>query len=86
MIDGIGVIYVPPTEESPDYPQVHYKFAVMFTDYAASLCSCCALGDKRLVKRLSGIVADLGGQVGRSIPQALQQRSKIKASYRFFFQ
>jgi Transposase DNA-binding len=76
----------PPTEVPPDYPQVFIIFAVMFTEYATSLCACCALGDKRLVKRLNGMVADLGEQIGRSIPQALHQRSKIKASYRFFSQ
>lgn len=58
----------------------------MFTEYSASLVACCALGDKRLAKRLSGMVSDLGEQVGRSIPQALQQRSKVKAAYRFFSQ
>ena len=42
------------------------------------------LGDRRLTKRLVGIVRDFYARPQASVPQACQTRAKTKAAYRFF--
>jgi len=42
------------------------------------------LGDRRLTKRLVGIVRDFYARPQGSVPQACQTRAKTKAAYRFF--
>jgi len=44
----------------------------------------CALADERLKTRLGKLLAQLGGDIGQSIPMACQDWANTKAAYRFF--
>ena len=43
----------------------------------------CQLPDHRLHKRLSGILEQMGGSIGETIPRSCQDWEKTKAAYRF---
>ena len=43
-----------------------------------------ALGDKRLTKRLSNIIEQLGAKPNMSVPAATRGRAEMEAAYRFF--
>ena len=43
-----------------------------------------ALGDKRLTKRLSKVIEELGAKPTMSVPAATRGRAEMEAAYRFF--
>ena len=57
---------------------------VVAEDWAEDEFGDADLGDRRLTKRLVGIVRDFYARPQASVPQACQTRAKTKAAYRFF--